>query len=148
LSRAGLPTLTNINPGPTSGARSTDILDGVDHGSPISYLALEPGADVISSDGQSVGKVEHVLADADSDIFDGLVIDLRRGPGGSHFADADQVADIYEEAVVLKLAAAEVEGLPKPTPSPAVMESHGAADSEGALQSKLHRAWDLISGNY
>jgi hypothetical protein len=28
-----------------------------------------------------------------------------------------------------------------------VMESHGVEDSEGGLQRKLHRAWDMISGN-
>ena len=39
----------------------------MDYGNPTSYLALEPGTDVISSDGERVGKVEHVLADADSE---------------------------------------------------------------------------------
>jgi hypothetical protein len=29
-----------------------------------------------------------------------------------------------------------------------VMENHGIEDSESALRRKLHRAWDLISGNY
>jgi hypothetical protein len=29
-----------------------------------------------------------------------------------------------------------------------VMESHGDEGSESGLQRKLHRAWDLISGNY
>ena len=55
-----------------------------------SYYTLEPGAVVRASDGTEIGKVEHVLADAASDIFDGLVIDcaparrtsLRRRAGG------------------------------------------------------------------
>jgi hypothetical protein len=29
-----------------------------------------------------------------------------------------------------------------------VMEHHGTEDSESALQAKLHRAWDRITGNY
>ncbi|MEA2271678.1 MAG: hypothetical protein QOI98_386 [Solirubrobacteraceae bacterium] len=120
----------------------------MDYGNPISYLTLEPGGDVVSSDGEVVGRVEHVLADRESDIFDGLVVDVRQEPKGLHFADAEQVAEIYERAVVLSVSAADVEGLPRPTPNPATMESHGVEDSEGALQSKLHRAWDLISGNY
>ena len=111
-------------------------------------MALEAGTDVISSDGQRVGKVEHCLADMEDDIFDGLVIDIETGPGGLHFADAEQVGEIYERAVFLKVPAAEVDQLPKPTPAPAVMESHGVEDSEGGLQAKLHRAWDRISGNY
>ena len=118
------------------------------YGERISYMALQAGADVVSSDGERAGTVAHVLADPDSDIFDGLVIDTQRGPGGLHFADADQVAEIYEHAVVLTVPSAAVEALPKPTPAPAVMESHGVEDSESPLQSKLRRAWDLISGNY
>ena len=119
----------------------------MDVGNPISYLSLQAGTEVVSSDGD-VGKVEHVLADPESDIFDGLVIDVRLGPGGLHFVDSEQVARICERAVVLGIPAAEVERLPKPAPAPAAMESHGVEDTESPLQSKLHRAWDLISGNY
>jgi hypothetical protein len=64
---------------PTSGPYAV----GVDYGNPISYLVLNAGADVISSDGKLVGKLEHVLADPESDVFDGLVIDIHLGPGGS-----------------------------------------------------------------
>ena len=120
----------------------------MDHGERISYLTLEAGTDVLSADGARVGKVEHGLADADADVFDGLVIDVHFGPGGHRFVDADQVAELYERAVVLAVPTDEVEHLPRPTPAPAVMENHGVEDSEGPLQSKLHRAWDLISGNY
>jgi uncharacterized protein YrrD len=118
----------------------------VDHGAPISYAVLEAGTDVVCSEGDVVGKVEHVLFDSEQDVFDGIVIDTHLGPGGAHFVDADQVDEIYERAVVLTVPGAEVEHLPRPTPAPAVMESDGAAESP--LQSKLHRAWDLLSGNY
>jgi hypothetical protein len=115
-------------------------------GDPISYLALEAGTDVLSADGERVGVVEHVLHDEASDIFDGLVIDVSTGPGGHHFVDAPQVAELREDAVVLTVSSAEVERLPKPGPSPAVMEHHGAEDSESPLAHKLRRAWDIISG--
>jgi hypothetical protein len=118
----------------------------MDNGSPISYAVLESGTDVICSEGELVGKVEHVLADAEEDVFDGLVIDCHRGPGGLRFVDADQVDEIYERAVVLTIPGSEVEHLPKPAPAPTAMESHG--DVEDPLQAKLHRAWDLISGEY
>ena len=120
----------------------------MDYGDRISYLTLQDGIDVISSDGERVGTLKHVLADEENDVFDGIVIDIRLGPGGLHFADADQVADLHERAVVLDVPAAEVEQLPKPEPAPAAMESHGAEDSESPLESKLRRAWDLISGRY
>jgi sporulation protein YlmC with PRC-barrel domain len=120
----------------------------VEHGEPASYLTLQAGTDVVSSDGEVVGKVQHVLADAEEDIFDGLVIDTRFGPGGLRFVDSEQVDELYERAAVLRITAADVERLHEPTPAPAAMESHGVEDSESRLQSKLRRAWDLISGDY
>jgi hypothetical protein len=119
----------------------------MDYGEPASYLALKEGCDVVSSDGEKVGTVQHVLADEEEDVFDGVVIDTELGPGGLHFVDAPQVAECRERALVLSLPKAEVAELPKPAPNPAVMESHGVEDTEGALKAKLHRAWDLISGN-
>ena len=113
---------------------------------PISYRSLEAGTVVISADGDEVGTVEHVLADEEADIFDGIVIDVRLGPGGLHFVDATQVAELRETGVVLTLSAADVEHLPKPQPNPAVMEHHGVEDSESQLEHKLRRAWDIISG--
>jgi hypothetical protein len=118
----------------------------VDHGEPISYLALQSGTDVLSSDGERIGAVEHVLGDEETDIFDGIVIDTRLGPGGHRFVDAPEVAEIYERALVLTLSAADAERLPEPQPNPAVMEHHGIEDTENPLQHKLHRAWEIISG--
>jgi hypothetical protein len=120
----------------------------VDLGEPVAYLAFEAGTDVVSSDGEVVGKVEHVLAAEEEDIFDGLVIDTQLGPGGHRFVDAEQVDELYERGAVLTIPAAEVDELPEPTPAPAALESHGAEDSAGPLERKLRRAWDLLSGNY
>jgi sporulation protein YlmC with PRC-barrel domain len=119
----------------------------MDYGEPSSYLTLNEGCSVISSDGEEVGKIQHVLADEEEDVFDGLVIDTQLGRGGLLFVDAPQVRECRERAVMLSVPAAEIEKLPKPAPSPGVMESHGVEDSEGGLQQKLHRAWDLVSGN-
>ena len=113
---------------------------------PASYLTLEPGADVISSDGDRVGVVEHVLRDEQTDVFDGLVIDVQLGPGGLHFVDAPEVGEITERSVTIAVPAAEVKNLPKPSANPAVMEHHGVEDSEGRLEHKLRRAWEIISG--
>jgi hypothetical protein len=118
----------------------------VPDGAPISYLTLAPGTDVLSADGQRVASVTHVLADEKLDVFDGLVIDTHAGPGGLLFADADQVGEITEDAVVLKIGAEEVQRLPKPQQNPAVMEHHGVEDMESPLRHKLHRAWETISG--
>jgi sporulation protein YlmC with PRC-barrel domain len=120
----------------------------MDHGAPRSFLTLSPGTDVVSSDGETVGKVEHVLADEQTEIFDGLVVDVRLGVGGLRFVDAPEVDEIFERAVVLTITAAAIDALPEPTASPGVIESHGEEDSDSPLQAKLRRAWDLISGRY
>jgi hypothetical protein len=119
-----------------------------DRGAPSSYLTLEPGTPVFASDGTEVGRVAHVLADADADIFDGIVIDTTRGPGGHRFADAPEVADIAVGGVTLALDTAGVEGLPEPGENAAEMSADPDETAEGDLTRKLRRAWDLISGNY
>jgi hypothetical protein len=118
----------------------------VDHGEPISYLALQNGTDVFSADGERVGVVEHVLGDEETDIFDGIVIDTKLGPGGIRFVDAPEVAEIRERGVALTLSAADAQRLPEPARNPAVMEHHGVEDAETPLAHKLHRAWEIVSG--
>ncbi len=115
-------------------------------GDSASHLTLEAGAPVTSADGEQLGTVEHVLTDEATGIFDGIVIDMRLGPGGLHFVDAPEVAEIGPDGVRLTISADEAEHLPKPSPNPAVMEHHGVEDTEGKLQHKLRRAWEIASG--
>jgi uncharacterized protein YrrD len=115
---------------------------------PASYLTLSDGVDVYSSDGQRIGKVEHVLADPETDIFDGIIVDTRPGPGGWRFVDAPDVAEIHADRVVIDIPAAEVESLPEPSANPPTLEHHGVEDTEDPLLGKLRRAWDYLSGNY
>jgi hypothetical protein len=118
-----------------------------DLGPPSSYVALQEGTPVVSRDGSELGRVEHVLADVDADIFDGIVLDTSALPGGNRFVDASQVAEIHERGVVLDLDAAEAEGLPEPSANPAVMEAGPEDVEQSDLQRKLRSAWDRISGN-
>lgn len=119
-----------------------------DLGQPSSYMSLAEGVPVYSSDGKPLGKVEHVLADPEVDVFDGLVIDTSVLPGGHRFADASEVAEIYERGVVLMVDAAEAEALPEPSANPGVLEAGPEDMVPEDLGDKLRRAWDLISGNY
>ena len=41
----------------------------MDLGDPASYLVLNEGTPVLASGGEQVGRVEHVLADADADVL-------------------------------------------------------------------------------
>jgi hypothetical protein len=124
----------------------------VERGSPISYEVLSDGTAVYSADGTQIGVVSHVLAAADQDIFDGLVITQlthehfpRRTE--HRFIDAPDIDRIYEHAVTLKLTAAACRELPEPSANPAVMHDD-PTDDTSETGSKLRRAWDLISGNY
>jgi uncharacterized protein YrrD len=120
----------------------------VDYGEPISYEVLEPGTPVYSSDGYEVGIVHHVLADENADVFDGVVVGQRHHRRGHRFADADDIARIYERAVILNSDRSEAERLPEPTANPAVLRDDPAAPRSEALADKLRRAWDYISGRY
>ena len=117
-----------------------------DLGAPASYLTLAEGLPVYSSDGEELGRVEHVLADPDVDIFDGIVLDTTVLPGGKRFADATQVAEIYERGVVLTLETAGAERLPEPSANPGQIEVGPDDVVPDQLQDKLRRAWDRISG--
>ena len=68
---------------------------------------------MISSDGVVVGAVRQVRWDGRTNIFDGIVIDLKDG-GGRKFVDAPEVEAIHERGVLILHAAAEVPGLPTP----------------------------------
>ena len=119
-----------------------------DLGDPTSYLELPDGVPVLSADGQEIGRVEHVLADADADIFDGIVFDTRLGPGGHRFADATQIEALYAGGAVLALDAAAAERLPEPSENPATMDADPDDTAPDDLGDKLKRAWNVISGNY
>lgn len=116
-----------------------------DLGTPTSHLVLQAGVPVYSSDGEKLGEVEYVLAVADDDIFDGIVLDTSVLPGGHRFVDAPEVGAIYERGVVLKIDAAEAEALPRPSANPGAIEA-GPDDMVKRDHEKLRRAWDLISG--
>ena len=116
-----------------------------DLGAPGSYMTLREGMPVYSSDGQRLGEVEHVLAEPDKDIFDGIVFGR---PDGHRFVDAPEVERIHERGVVLALDAADAERLPEPSANPATMSASADDTAEGELERKLRRAWDLISGRY
>jgi hypothetical protein len=109
-----------------------------DLGAPGSYLTLGEGVPVYSRDGQQLGEVEHVLAEPDKDIFDGIVF----GHAGAHrFVDAPEVERIHERGVVLVLDAAGAGRLPEPSANPATLSASPDDSAEGELEHKLRRAW-------
>jgi hypothetical protein len=87
-----------------------------DLGQPVSYLVAKRGIPVFSSDGQKLGRVIEVFAAPEANMFDGILLDTTRGPGGRRFVDAPEVGTIYEEGVILKIDADEASSLPKRRP--------------------------------
>ena len=121
----------------------------MDHGAPISYLVLEKGTEVFAADDGRVGEVERVLAIPDDDIFDGLILDT---DDGKRFVDADNVGEIYERGVVLKLNSEQASQLPEPTKNPAVLapdpDDVAGDTTTDQIQYRIRQVWDRISGNY
>jgi hypothetical protein len=77
---------------------------------PVSWLLIEPGWDVVASDGTKVGTVHEVIGDTGADIFDGLAV----SPGilkGSKYVPAERVGEIVEGRVELDLLSDELERL-------------------------------------
>ena len=120
----------------------------MDLGERISYQVVARGTPVYSADGDEIGKVAHVLAAEDEDVFDGIVIGEHVWGNEHRFADADDVGEIYERGVMLKLQRSACEQLPTPSANPAVMRDDPAETKAEYRRQKLSRAWDLISGNY
>ena len=115
-----------------------------DLGTPSSYLALNEGVDVYTRDGQRIGKVEHVLAVPEKDIFDGIVLDTSVLPGGHRFVDAPEVEEIFERGVH---DAPELARRCGANPAALEVSAEDLTDPEkGELRRKLGHAWDRISG--
>jgi len=83
----------------------------MDEGAPIAYEVLDEGVAVYSSDGESIGTVEHVISAPAEDIFHGIVMRLGGDP---RFVAADQIASLHERGVDLRIDAAEAAKLPGP----------------------------------
>jgi len=120
----------------------------MDLGQPSSYRALNAGTPVYSADGEQIGKVAHVLAAEDEDVFDGIVIGEHLFGEEHRFADADDIDEIFERGVLLKLDRSACEQLPKPSANPAVLHDDPAESDADFRRQKLKRAWDMISGGY
>lgn len=104
---------------PSRGSRSVSW-PAVDEGNPIAYRVLDRGVPVLSSDGEPVGTVDHVVMAPEKDIFHGLVISAR--DHGKRFVPAQDVASLHERGVDLSIDARAVPGLPEPGGGAAVYD--------------------------
>jgi uncharacterized protein YrrD len=113
-----------------------------DVGPPIAYTVLEEGTPVYDRNGERVGVVEHVLADMQLDIFEGVIVHTLPLPGRHLFADVDQIAELHERGVLLSV---ERDQLHEP-PGGSGGKSTDGDRTEGPLEARLRRAWDWLAG--
>ncbi len=113
----------------------------MDEGAPIAYPLVQKGIPVLSSDGQEVGTVHHVVAAPEQDIFHGLVIDTPAH--GRRFVEAAEVASLHERGADLGIDAAAVASLPEPGGgAPAYVEDPAETHWEHwARRLTLRRDW-------
>ncbi len=84
---------------------------------PVSWLQIQQGWNVLTSDGARVGTVAQVEGDKGADIFDGLAVESGE-PKQLRYVAGEQVGAIYPGEVTLKIAAAEAGALPPFQPAP------------------------------
>jgi hypothetical protein len=113
-----------------------EVTMAVADGEPISYMALEPGAVVVTASGTEIGTVEHVLSVPELDVFDGLVVKTHRHD--VRFVDRDQVTDITTTVVHTTVTDEQVASLPAPS-GPLVLHPDTAHDEGPSLTARWGR---------
>lgn len=108
-------------------------------------MVLRRGVRVESSEGGQVGTVKRVLQVPEKDVFDGIVLST---PRGDRFADADDVAEIYENVVVLNVGEEAAALLPRPGKNAGTLSVGPEDASDSGMRHAVRRAWNRISGNY
>jgi hypothetical protein len=89
---------------------------------------IEPGWEVVASDGQRIGKVAERVGDSNVDIFDGLSV----SPGltsKNRYVPAEQVALITQGTIRLTISAPQFEREAKfsePPPSEEILPEHAS----------------------
>jgi hypothetical protein len=79
---------------------------------PVSWLMIEPGWRVEDSTGANVGRVLEVVGDSNADIFDGLAI-ASSAVAKPRYVPAEQVGEIVDGCVRVKLAERAIDALPE-----------------------------------
>jgi hypothetical protein len=109
------------------GGESSDPAD------PVSWLQIEQGWSVVTSDGVSIGAVAQVEGDKQDDVFDGLAVQSGQS-GQTLYVPGEQVGPIYPGRITLKIASVEADSLePFEAPPPETKWLPGKAPLAGRL---------------
>ena len=87
----------------------------------VSWFVIEPGWQVVDTDGREIGKVEEVVGDTGEDIFNGLAVStgLVHRP---RYVPSEQVREITEGRVQVALSEDELHRLGEFEEPPASLE--------------------------
>ena len=108
---------------------------GTDAEPAISYEAVAVGTPVLTSDGEKIGTLEHVLKVEELDLFDGIVVATG---GGLRFVNADQIDVITAAYIRCTLDHTQAAELPAPE-GPPVYRVNALEDSGWSLHDILGR---------
>jgi hypothetical protein len=76
----------------------------------LSWLSIEPGWKVVSSDGTEIGYVEQTVGDSDEDIFNGLSVSLDFFDE-PRYVPSEKVGRIFDDRVEILYTAEEAKRL-------------------------------------
>jgi hypothetical protein len=110
---------------------------------PVSWFLIESGWKVVAADGESVGSVDEIIGDSSKDIFNGLAVSTTF-LGKPRYVAAEDVAEITEGTIRLKLAKERVERLGEyeepPTTAEILPDDAGPVTrAESAVEAPIHR---------
>lgn len=95
---------------------------------PVSWLIIEPGWEVVGSDGSEIGTVESVVGDSAEDIFNGLAV-MTGTLDRPRYVPSEQVTEITEGRVQLALSEEGLNRLGEFEEPPASLELDGTEAS-------------------
>ena len=109
---------------------------------PVSWFLIEAGWTVVDAAGEEVGSVDEVIGDSSDDIFNGLSISTSL-LGKPRYVPSEQVGEITEGRVHLKLSKDQIERLGEyeepPTTAEILPEEAGRVRrAESAVEAPIH----------
>ena len=80
---------------------------------PVAWNVIEPGWKVIDPDGTEIGRVAEITGDENADIFDGIAVSEGM-LSGKKYIPSEQVGEIVDGAVHLKVRAEQLQDFSEP----------------------------------
>ena len=104
---------------------------------PVSWLQIQQGWNIVTSDGVMIGTVAQIEGDQQDDIFDGLAV-ASGEPAQLRYVPGEQVGLIYPGEVTLKIASAQAATLqPFRAPPPETKWVPGKASLGTRISNRL-----------